>query len=91
MEPSFLETFIINAAAERHFVNPGMAQFQQIIQKIETTFGTIRAIPSYPELENATRPHIDVLSQREAQAHDIGRAAQFVVNAVKSFVQTNNL
>lgn len=91
MEPSFLETFIINAAAERHFTEPGMAQFREIMQKIEHNFGSVRAIPHYHELENITRPHLGILGQREANPQEIGPAAHFVVNAVKSFVQKNDL
>lgn len=91
MEPSFLETFIINAAAEQHFVEPGMAQFKEIMQKIEHSFGSVRDIPNYTELENTTRSYLAILSQREAKPQDIGPAAHFVVNAVKLFVQQNNL
>lgn len=91
MEPSLLETFIINATAERHFANPGMTQFREIMQKIDGHFGSVRAIPQYDQLEKATRPHLGILCQREASPQQTGPAALFVINAVQAFVQKNDL
>jgi hypothetical protein len=91
MEFTVLDTFIINAVAERSFINPKYPHFVQTAQSLNARFGSLPAIPGYSELAAITAPHIRRIQTRGVSAEETGLAASFIVGAVNLFIQRNKL